>query len=170
MNNWNLNEIKASDFKGFVSVSKLKNNFNQIPDERGVYLILKPDKSINFLKIGTGGYFKNKNPNVETDILRKKWIETALVIYIGQAGGVRNGKWSNSTLRKRIKDYLKFGNGKNIGHSGGRYIWQIEESSELIVCWKELPEKIEDPCKVESKLIQDFKNKYGFRPFANLKG
>jgi hypothetical protein len=170
MKNWTVSDIKEFGFKGFVKVSDLLNNYNQIPDERGVYLILKPETgNIEFLKIGCGGFFKQRNPNVAVDILKNKWIENSDVLYIGQAGGIRNGKWSDSTLRKRLKDYIKFGEGKPVGHSGGRYIWQINRSKDLIVCWKALPNKSQDPIEVESDLIKNFKTRYNSWPFANLK-
>ena len=95
--------------------------------------------------------------------------DNSIVIYIGQAGGVRNGKWSDSNLRERLKKYFDFGLGKPVGHWGGRLIWQIENSDKLIVCWKELPDKVKDPCKEESKLIEKFKTTFGKRPFANLR-
>ena len=170
MTNWALTDIKSFGFKGFIKISDLRKDFSQIPNERGVYLILKPDHQIEFLSVGTGGHFKGKNPNVDISILNSKWIPNTLVVYIGQAGGIRNGKWSNSTLRKRLKDYLDFGIGKPVGHYGGRLLWQIKESEKFLVCWKELPNKIEDPCEVETNLIENFRCKYGGWPFANLKG
>ena len=169
MKNWTIDEIKSFGFKGFFPIAELRKNLLSIPDERGVYLILSSGKEFVFLNNGTGGYFKKKNPNVDLSTLKNKWIENTVILYIGQAGGIRNGKWSNSTLRMRLKKYFDFGIGKPVGHYGGRYIWQLEKSSELIVCWKELPNKIADPSEIESNLINSFKSKYKNRPFANLK-
>jgi hypothetical protein len=51
------------------------------------------------------------------------------------------------TLRSRLKQYLKFGQGKNIGHYGGRLIWQLEHHSELVLCW--LPMNEDEPRELE---------------------
>jgi hypothetical protein len=56
--------------------------------------------------------------------------------------------------------------GYNIGHYGGRYIWQLKNSLDLVVCWKTLPN--DDPRSIESQLIQQFIKEYQKRPFANL--
>ena len=65
-----------------------------------------------------------------------------------------------------VRNNMRFGQGKNIGHYGGRLIWQLKHSGDLVICWKGLP--TEDPRKVEVKLIQEFVSKYSNRPFANL--
>lgn len=55
-----------------------------------------------------------------------------------------------------------------IGHWGGRYIWQIKNSGNLLLCWKPTPD--EDPEAIETALIARFKEQHGgHRPFANLK-
>jgi hypothetical protein len=162
MNFNNIDEIKKEGFVGFKKIKDLYFNPSVIPDTKGVYLILKPDKKPNFLQIGTGGHFKGKNPNVSIEELKSNWVPDTIVIYIGKAG--KEG--SNATLRSRLKQYLKFGQGKNVGHWGGRLIWQLKDSNNLIVCWKPLPKK--DPRKVEMELIQNFITTYSKRPFANL--
>lgn len=170
MKNWTVIDLKEFGFVGFSKISDLVTNYNQIPEERGIYLILRPEnKNIEFLEIGCGGFYKRRNPNVAIETLKSKWVEQVEVLYIGQAGGVTNKKWSQSTLRKRLQAYMKFGQGKDIGHYGGRYIWQIDRNEDLIVCWKPLPNKSQDPCEVESDLIQTFVKLYKQLPFANLK-
>ncbi len=161
----NIAEIKKAGFTGFKKMKELFLDNSEIPREKGVYLILVLDKKTpDFLKIGSGGYFKGRNPNVSFDELKANWIAKTIVIYIGKAGG--NG--SSQTLQKRLKQYFGFGQGKNIGHQGGRYIWQLKNSGDLIVCWKTTPKA--EPADVESKLIQEFKVNYNnHRPFANLK-
>ena len=64
---------------------------------------------------------------------------------------------------------MKFGQGKPVAHHGGRYIWQIKDSEELVVCWKSL-ENGKNPRQLEAEMIHEFKKKYGKLPFANLKG
>ena len=64
--------------------------------------------------------------------------------------------------------YLKFGQGKNIGHYGGRLIWQLKNHLDLIFCW--LPMTDTEPRELEKKILADFIQQYGQRPFANLTG
>ncbi|KGO86031.1 hypothetical protein Q765_13295 [Flavobacterium rivuli WB 3.3-2 = DSM 21788] len=170
MEDWTIKGLKVFGFKGFVKISDLIKDYTQIPNERGVYLVLKSEAIVSFLVRGSGGYFKHEDPNVSVEILLQKWIETSSVIYIGQAGGIRKEKWSDSTLRKRLKTYINFGQSKAVAHKGGRYIWQIANNQNLIICWKVLPDKISDPSKVESDLIKKFKALHNQYPFANLKG
>jgi len=89
-------------------------------------------------------------------------VDDTIVVYIGKAG--KDG--SSATLQSRLRQYFGFGQGKNVGHWGGRFIWQLKNSADLVVCWKALPTT--DPRTVEADLIQDFVSKFSQRPFANL--
>jgi hypothetical protein len=156
--------LRQNGFEGFVSIASLKANPYQIPQKQGVYVVLFPfDKEPDFLQTGTGGFFKDKNPNVSISELESKWVSGTDIIYIGKAGGSS----SKATLQSRLIQYLKFGMGMKIGHWGGRYIWQLANSDSLLVCWK--PTK-QDARDVESEMIEQFKREHnGCRPFANLK-
>lgn len=114
------------------------------------------------MTVGTGGHFKGKNPNVSVSELKANWVDNTIIVYIGKAG--KDG--SNATLHSRLRQYFGFGQGKNVGHWGGRLIWQLKNSADLVVCWKALPTA--DPRTVEADLIQDFVSKFSNRPFANL--
>jgi hypothetical protein len=159
----NTGSIRDYGFVGFYRIQNLQGNANLIPKIRGIYFVIS-DHSIEpeFLSIGTGGHFKGRNPNVEIIRLRENWVQDTKVLYIGKAGGGE----SSATLQSRVRQYLGFGNGKPVGHWGGRFIWQIKNSDDLIFCWKPLPE--EDPRAVEKILIQDFYSHYGKLPYANL--
>ena len=160
----NLNSIKEFGFLGFKSVSQLWLSHHEIPNEKGVYLILNttPTKKY-FLVKGVGGYFKGTDPNVNKDILNNNWVDNSIVVYIGKAGG----KNSLATLKKRLKQYLDFGKGKAVGHKGGRYIWQLQNHSDLLIAWKVL--KTEEPSIVETELLKKFDSQFGKLPFANLR-
>ena len=151
-------KLMKDGFEGFVSVKDLKEDFKSggIPKVEGVYHVLRlKDSEPEFLKKGTGGYHKGKEPNVCIDELRQNWIGAEPIVYIGKA----------TELYKRIQQYIKFGSGKDVGHYGGRYIWQLADSDDLIVCWK----CVEDSRSVEAAMIAEFKmNHEGKRPFANL--
>jgi hypothetical protein len=154
--------IKEVGFTGFKSMKQLFTDSSILPETKGVYLILNFDaKPISFLSTGTAGFFKKRNPNVTLELLNDNWITNSLVIYIGKTGGKSKG-----TLKSRLKQYISFGQGKNVGHWGGRMIWQIATSQNLVVCWKSLPD--EDPRTVEVNLIKEFRAQFGKLPFANL--
>ena len=147
-------------FVGFRPIKECRMDYAIFPNVPGVYIIIRRCKSRpEFLTVGSGGYFKRKDPNVRVAELSDNWVEGANVVYIGM---------TTTTLHQRLSAYLKFGEGRPVGHKGGRYIWQLADHEDLIVCWKEMPEG--SPELYETKLILDFKKKYGERrPFANLK-
>ena len=158
-------QLKDQGFEGFITMGELMAGARtQIPTQKGVYVILRENESTpQFLSEGTGGHFKGKNPNVSISELEDNWVEKTSVVYIGKAGGTG----SSATLNKRLGQYIRFGQGANVGHWGGRYIWQLADSRELVVCWKALT--IDEPREMEQKMIEDFKATHkGKRPFANL--
>ncbi|MFL5802393.1 MAG: hypothetical protein ACJ8CR_11730 [Roseiflexaceae bacterium] len=135
-----------------------------MPRERGIYLILRlANAPPIFLPHSAGGHFKGKDPSVDVTILQRNWLDKPIVVYIGKAGS-QNGK---ATLKKRLWQYMEFGLGKPVGHRGGRYIWQLADVKDLLVCWK--PTLFVDPAVIEKHLIQAFQAKYGRPPFANLR-
>jgi len=156
--------ISKNGFTGFFTVRDLWADSSQIPKDRGVYLVLNPEhENCKFMLPGVGGFFKGKNPNVSIQELESNHAPGSIVAYIGKAGSL-TGK---ATLQSRLRQYLKFGQGKNIGHWGGRYIWQIKNHQDLVFCWKPTPDQ--DPRESEKSMISEFSTMYGQRPFANLK-
>ena len=158
-----VNELKGLGFKGFKSIFELTSDYFPIPNKMGVYCIICLEDNCEFLDIGSGGHFKGKNPNVLPSLLKINWVHKAKIVYIGKAGGSQ----SNATLQSRLKQYFKFGQGRRVGHWGGRLIWQMENSQKLIVAWKSL--NTEEPRDYETELIKKFVTRHGKRPFANLK-
>ena len=156
--------LKEYGFDGFVTISYLKvSGCNVIPREKGVYVVAKEDSEpVDFLKTSVGGHFKDQDPTVEISELQAKWVDDAYVVYIGKAGGIE----SRATLFSRIDQFIKFGKGKKIGHWGGRYVWQLKDADKLVLAWKSLSDK--NPKTEETNLIEEFRNQYGKRPFANL--
>ena len=158
-----LNDIRQSGFEGFLAISALQTSkCREVPDMRGVYLVLRPDYTrADFLPESTGGHFKEKNPTVPVKCLESRWVENALVLYIGKAGP------GTATLKSRLKTYVQFGQRKRVAHWGGRYIWQLRHSRDLLLCWKVTADTL--PRTEERRLIQEFKAVYADPPFANLK-
>ncbi|MBQ8421323.1 MAG: hypothetical protein IJX11_03585 [Bacteroidales bacterium] len=160
MNFKTIDDLKAAGFEGFVSVAGLWGGAaSEIPSGKGVYMVVRQTAAAPvFLEVGTGGYFKKRNPNVPVGKLAANWVDETCIIYIGKA----------TSLYKRLGQYLQFGQGKPVGHWGGRMIWQLADAEDLMFCWKELTGD-SDPEYEETALIADFKCQYmGRRPFANL--
>ena len=160
-----IDNLRRNGFSGFVSVAALRQDLTQIPDIRGVYMVVRKIGSRpQFRATGSGGHYKGTDPNVPIEKLRKNWVEETCVLYIGKAGD----EHSQATLRSRLRQYLQFGAGKPIGHKGGRYIWQLWDAEDLLFCWKPLPSG--NPPKEETALLAAFKGQYeGRLPFANLR-
>lgn len=157
-----INSIREAGFTGFKKMGELFTDSTSIPKVRGVYLVLNPERKNEFVEVGTGGFFKGKNPNVPLNELKLNWVSNTIVVYIGKAGAAA----SSATLQSRLRQYLRFGQGSNVGHWGGRHIWQLKNAKDLVVCWKPLPHS--DPREEEKALIQKFLSKYNKLPFANL--
>jgi hypothetical protein len=161
-------DLRIHDFAGFLPISELRHRLSCVPGEPGqvgVYVVLRRQNTApKFKNKGSGGHFKGRNPNVPISALQKRWVENSYVIYIGKAGRPEG----EATLRSRLQAFLSFGNEKRAAHWGGRFVWQLEDHEDLLVCWKLTTSPT--PREVEKKMIQDFKRNFsGNRPFANLR-
>ena len=156
--------LKVAGFLGFVAFADLPTT--DVPREPGVYVVLRTDTEPPcFREHSPAGRFKAKDPSVDQAALERAWVPGAAVIYIGKAG--RSGRAARG-LMKRLDEYRRHGSGQRIGHWGGRYIWQLADSDQLLAAWKTTPDQ--NPEDVESQLIHDFESAYGCLPFANLSG
>lgn len=167
MNDFDSSLIKDTGFSKGPIIGELMSNrisFNAIPKVKGVYLIVSEENSDKkFLRAGTGGFFKGKDPNVTLSELEHNWVEETSIFYIGKAGS----NTGTATLNSRIKQLIKFGCGQNIGHWGGRLLWQLAFANELYIYYKTCSET-EDPREIEKNLISQFTKHYRKRPYANL--
>ena len=162
-----LNKFDASLLAGFregMTFASLREARHRGPDRvRGVYAVVYPfDSKRKFLNEGTGGWFQNKDPNVECAVLEKRWVHESRLLYFGMTGAPGEG----GNLHDRIALFSRFGRGSKVGHRGGRYIWQIDGSADLIIRWRPIPDEV--PRSVEQRLLQRFLGQYGKLPFANL--
>lgn len=149
-------------FSGWVPFAGLGGS--EVPRVAGVYVVLRPDTSAPvFRPSSPAGRFKGRDPSVAADVLAAAWVDTATVLYVGKASA---GKEGRRGLRKRLDEYRRHGSGQAVGHWGGRYIWQLEDSASLLVAWCPTPPG-QDPGQAEFELIAEFVAAYGVRPFAN---
>lgn len=81
---------------------------------------------------------------------------------VGKADAGRSGRRG---IRARFDEYLRFGMGEPIGHWGGRYLWQLAGTDELMICFKPRT----DPRDEETRLLELFRTEHGTLPFANLR-
>lgn len=137
------------------------------PIDRGVYVVVYGKKGMpKFKDPGSGPeLWRGRVVNVSVEKLVSKWVKFKdnedQIIYIGKAGDVG----MSSSLRKRIRQYISFGQGNQSSHYGGRYIWQIANHEDMAIYFK----KEINPSVVERKLLNDFKLEHeGKLPFANL--
>lgn len=152
-----IEDLKNDSFEGFIAIEKLKDDRSMVPQKPGVYFVLRLcETEPKFLEIGTGGFFKQKNPNVPIEKLKNKWLECEPILYVGKAENLNN----------RLSLYMKFGQHQNVGHWGGRYIWQLADANDLIVCWKVLNNV--NPRNYEKDFLEKFYEIKGKLPFANL--
>jgi Uri superfamily endonuclease len=155
--------LRAAGFEGFARVRDLKrDDCLSVPRENGVYVALRPGGGEpRFLSKGTGAHWRGQDPNVKLEALTEKWVSGAIVLYIGRA----EGAGVRSKLQQRIKRYLRFGEGRNVAHWGGRHLWQLADAYDTLVAWKVCA----DAGRQEAALQAAFVKQFGALPFANLR-
>ncbi|MFD6396799.1 hypothetical protein [Nocardia sp. NPDC060249] len=149
-------------FGGFVPFSRLPDT--DVPAEPGVYVVVRRTETTPiFLPSSPAGWFKGKDPTLPVAELHSAWVPGEPVLYIGKAAA---GQSEKRGLRKRLDEYRRHGAGQPVGHWGGRMIWQLADSAELLVGWQ----TTDDARATEKIMIADFVAMYGKRPFANRTG
>lgn len=152
---WTRATLASSGFEGWVGFAELARRPDRLPSTGGVYVVSRPGEDPGFLSANPAGRFKGRDPSVSEDVLRANWVTGAEVLYIGKA----------DNLRRRLRQYARFGEGEPVGHWGGRLIWQLEDSAALLVAWRETPGRV--PREVEAEMIAAFGTAFGKPPFAN---
>ena len=153
---WTRVALERRGYEGWLTFADLANQLSTLTQAGGVYVVVRPsDQAPAFLRANAGGRFKGKDPTVDHDALEANWVESAEVVYIGKA----------NNLRQRLRQYMRFGTGVPIGHWGGRLIWQLADSDELLVAWRETPGEVAK--EVEMRMINAFRCAFSKPPFAN---
>ena len=155
--------LEELGFEGFVPLLGLDTRL--VPRDPGVYCVLRQESEPpQFVDASPAGWFKGKDPSVGLDRLEANWVPGATVVYIGKASLRRSGV---SALRKRLDEYRRHGSGEPVGHWGGRFIWQLADAQDLLICWR--PSGDADAEDIESEMLKQFAEHHGALPFANLK-
>ena len=161
---WDASRLRERGFTGFHSVSHLmRTRCLEVPVERGVYVVVRDtDAPPEFRERSVGGRYRHEDPSVAVEDLAKRWVAGARVLYIGGA----RGPGVRSLLQQRVKRYLRFGQGKAVGHRGGRYVWQLLDHIALQIAWLTTPDA--DPAALAAEVLDGFSAHHGRPPFANL--
>jgi hypothetical protein len=158
--------LEREGFQGFRTVARLRESHClEVPVARGVYVVVREaSERPEFLARSVGGRFRGQDPTVPVETLEAKWVDGAAVLYVGRA----RGPGVRSLLRQRVKRMIRFGQGRVVGHRGGRYVWQLRDHAALRFAWYATGE--DDPARVEAALLERFALRHGALPFANLRG
>lgn len=131
-----------------VTLSELiGNNCESIPTEPGVYRVLVPDgMTISF----TEKVYNSHASLYPIETLLRKYGKCTEreVLYIGKAEG-------SGGLQQRLRQYMKYGQGKGKIHKGGRAIWQVENAGLLLLAY----EPCENAENREKQLLQEYKKR-----------
>ena len=126
------------------------------PASPGVYAVVHDAaEPIEWVR-NCGGWFKGRDPSVTSDRLKANWVCGASTVYIGKA----------VVLRRRLREFARFGNGAAVGHWGGRLVWNLPRPDDLRVGWR-LAESESKALAEEARLIAEFRDFFGKPPFAN---
>jgi hypothetical protein len=159
---FNRRDLETCGFVGWRTWGQLRaSDFSAIPQESAAYVVYRPSGAKpRFLDTNPGFHWKKRDPTLAHDVLTGKWVVDSSVVYIGKA----------NDARERLKKYARFGAGENAAHWGGRCIWQLADSGELLVAWHAISWE-ESAREYEVRLLAQFAELHGgMRPFANLTG
>lgn len=155
--------LRRQGFEGFVRFADLE--LAQIPTEPGIYVVVWDGTGLPpIAETSVGGWFKGKDPSISRVEAVSRLLPGVQLLYLGKAS---IGSMGNRGLRKRIDEFAKFGQGKPVGHWGGRLIWQIQDPAQLRIAWKVIKDM--DPEVAEKAHLLAFKGEFGQLPYANLR-
>jgi hypothetical protein len=157
-----IDQISIAGFSDPTTLAELRGTrCANVPSHSGIYLIERDAEGAPKFRIpSTGGWFNGLDPDYPLDIIQANWVVGAQIVYVGKAVGFVG-------LRKRLRQLIDFGCGKPVPHRGGRLLWHLHDSDELLVRWRLCGPDEAD--RAETTAIADFKRSHrGLRPFANM--
>ena len=166
-------ERKAGEIRTILGLSDLlwkascpgRVSWTEIPDLPGVYCVHLPGGVAPAFS-ASAGRARHAKPQCP-DRLREKQGRILAngptdILYIGKAGATR------STLRKRVRQLVRFGLGLTAKHRGGEWMWQIRNCAETQILMQTCPR--DETERLESRLLARFRNEHGEWPLANRTG
>lgn len=114
---------------------------NQLKDFSGGISLRKVENDLELLPSYPGVYL----------------ILTEDLIYVGK---------TKRTLRKRIKELIRYGKGLSSNHRGGRLIWRLPNVWNARIFYK----RSNFPRELEKSLLKEFKQTHGKYPYGNKIG
>lgn len=148
--------LDLSRFSGWVRFAELPTV--EVPTDAGVYVVVRPsDEAPQFCATVP---YRGDSAFPVAD-LEDRWVPGARIIYIGKAqqGSKRDG------LRRRLRQFRRYGAGHSARHAGGRAIWQLADYPDLRIGWRVTADDEARP--TERAMIAQFRSRYQARPFGN---
>lgn len=150
---WDRAGLEAVGFTGFVTFAELRIPHHlELPKQRGIYAVVRSSPSKRIFTVDSPA----KGNPYDVDELARRWVSESPIVYIGKADPKKGG------IHTRVKQYARRGN----SHNGGRSIWQLADSDELLIGWAETGEELGRT--VEQRWIVRFEEIFGRKPFANV--
>lgn len=157
-------DLAAEGYVGFLTVGQLhRSGCFEVPDECGVYVVLRRGEAPHaILRRSQAPAWRGEDPTRPVEELAARWIDGTALLYVNAApgAGVRH------RLRQRLKRMLRFGHGSVVGHWSGRFLWQLGESSRLVLAWRPCTDA-EAPRAIAQEILRRFEAVHHARPFAN---
>jgi hypothetical protein len=150
-------DLTAAGFEGWLTPAELRVSRAEVPRRQATAHVIFRDSTRPpaFKRRSDAGF--ETTPSVNLDRLRANWIDGARVLYIG----------ATNDIGRRVREFTKFGDGKDDSHYGGRMLWQLEDAEDLLFAWHRItwgePER-----SYKIDLIRQFVAIHQALPFANL--
>ena len=157
---FSIDGLRQYGFVGFVPFRTWDRSMVGTQDAEGVYAIVRSGKLPTFLDEDGS---KPRSRSWSRAEVAARWVSGAEIVYIGQAPLRTNQR---DGVAKRLDEFHSHGYRTGKSHYGGRLLWQLSDSDDLVVAWKMVPVGMAG--LIESGLILGFVEEYGRRPFANV--
>ncbi|WP_068141005.1 PIN domain-containing protein [Limnochorda pilosa] len=147
-------EVEEMGFEGFVKVRRFQ-RFDHIPPGPGAYVVLRESAfPPEFLPTSPAGRPNGKDPTLPVERLEKLWVEGTYLLYIGES----------KNLPGRVKNLVRFAQGRPAPHWKGRAVWQLKDHADLLVAW--MHDEVYHTVPYRD-VLQAFREAYGQLPFGN---
>ena len=144
--------LKTAGFRGFERFSAT--DLAKVPEGPGVYVLLREKGAPPvFLEQSPAGPHQGRAATAPVEELQAAWVARTPLLYVGET----------KTLRKRLTQLRRQGAGESANHYDGICVWQLADSGDLRMAWREDPE----PLALKRALLAEFRKTFGCRPFAN---